>query len=191
MKPGPIWYFVAVLIFLAGDVGAWYMFTVRLASVGDGVERFIVPGTVELTLNQPGTWTIYHEPSSAIDGKLYVSQNINGLRIGVVSVANGAPVKISPPFGGETYSMNGSDGVAVLAFDVASPGRYRLTAAYEGDKAEPKAVLTVANGLLHRMFSAIAGGISLGLGGFAIALAIIITTAVKRGKAVHPPAGVT
>jgi hypothetical protein len=37
--------------------------------------------------------------------------------------------------------------------------------------------------MLGRMMSAIFGGIALGMGGFAVALAIIVTTAVTRGRA--------
>jgi hypothetical protein len=174
---------VAPVILVAGVMGARYLIFTRLDAVAASMRRFVVPGTAELTLEQPGTYTIYHEASSVIDGKLYVSENVNGLQVRVAAVPGDVPVQVSTPGGSENYSMGGASGVAVLAFDVTSPGRYRLTAGYDGGKTEPKVVLMVARGMLRRMMSAIFGGIALGIGGFAVALAIIVTTAVTRGRA--------
>jgi hypothetical protein len=183
MNPSRLWYVVAPVILVAGVMGARYLIFTRLDAVAASMRRFVVPGTAELTLEQPGTYTIYHEASSVIDGKLYVSENVNGLQVRVAAVPGDVPVQVSTPGGSENYSMGGASGVAVLAFDVTSPGRYRLTAGYDGGKTEPKVVLMVARGMLRRMMSAIFGGIALGIGGFAVALAIIVTTAVTRGRA--------
>jgi hypothetical protein len=183
MNPSRLWYFAAPVVFVAGVLGARDLISTRLDAVAASMRRFVVPGTVELTLEQPGTYTIYHEASGVIDGKLYVSENVNGLQVRVAAVPGDAPVPVSTPGGSETYSLSGASGVAVLAFDAAAAGRYRLTAGYDGGKTEPKVVLMVARGMLRRMMSAIFAGIAPGFGGFAVALAIIITTAVKRGQA--------
>jgi len=187
MVPSRIWFLVAFVVFLGGGTGAWLLISSRLASVETGIQRVVVPGTADLTLAEPGTYTIFHEPSSVIDGKLYVSENINGLTVGVVSVDKGPSVDVTVPAGSESYSIGGHSGVAVLAFTIGSPGRYRLSASYDGGNAEPRAVLAVAHGILGRMIGAIFGGIALGLGGFVTAVAITIVTAVKRGQVAAAP----
>jgi hypothetical protein len=74
------WYVVAALAFLAGGAGAGALLWAGLSGLDDGTTWIVVPGTSVLTLSEPGSYTIDHEPESVIDGKLYQPVDEVGFR---------------------------------------------------------------------------------------------------------------
>ena len=80
-----------------------------------------------LTLDEPGTYTIYHEADSAVDGKLYSAPNIAGLSVKVAAEGSGQAIAVVEPGFNSSYGIGGHSGKSVLAFDIVSPGRYRLS----------------------------------------------------------------
>jgi hypothetical protein len=151
-----------------------------LAEIEAGMQRFVVPGTIELTLDQSGVTTIFHEPKSVFEGNYYALENISGLRASVTPAAGGASLPLSAPGGSETYDMGGHAGTAVLAFTAPAPGHYRLTVGYSDNRAEPKTVLTVSQGFLGSLLRTVFGGIAIGLGAVVAAVAIAVVTFIKR-----------
>jgi hypothetical protein len=166
---------------LAGGGGAGLLMWSGLSGLDDGMTRIVVPGTSVLTLSQPGAYTIYHEPESVIDGKIYASENVNGLRVAVAE-DGGEQVTVTSPGMHSTYSIGGHHGVSVLAFEITKPGRYRLTAAYPGGRSEPVAVLAVGQGFVGRLVMTILGAVGSGLIGFFAALTIALVTFFQRRK---------
>jgi membrane associated rhomboid family serine protease len=134
-----------------------------------------------LTLSEPGSYTIYHEPESVIDGKLYASQNIDGLRVAVAE-EGGEQVAVTTPTMTARYSIGGRSGVSVLAFEIARPGRSRLIAAYSGGRTEPAAVLTVGHGFFVKLLATILGAISAAAAGFVGGLVIALVTYFQRRR---------
>jgi len=185
MRLGWIGYVVATLVLVAGIVGAVFFISSRLGEMQNAFTRVVVPGSIDLTLDRLGTYTVFHEPSSVIDGKLFRAESISGLEVTVTSVEDGRRLALTAPMGSETYSMGGHSGTAILVFTVAKPGRYRLAAAYPDQRAEPRTVLAVSRGFVGSLMSTIFGTLGLGFGSVALATAIGLATFFlgRRAKA--------
>jgi uncharacterized RDD family membrane protein YckC len=90
--PSRRWYLVGLLVAVLGLGGAaLYLFS-RLAAIDDGVTRMVVPGETMMTL-QPGTYTVFHEYSSLVDGRYYEAHDIAGLCVTVADPA-GTPIAL-------------------------------------------------------------------------------------------------
>lgn len=175
-------YVLAALLLLAGMAAAGWFVWSGLAGLQNALIRVVVPGSSVLALDLPGTYTIFHEPESTIDGRLYVSENINGLRVGVKEEASGEQITVSAPTVSSRYTLGGHSGVSVLAFDIARSGRYRLDAAYPGGRDEPVGVLAIGREFVWRLLGSIFAAVGCGLAGFGAALALVLTTYFRRRR---------
>ncbi len=181
--PGRWRYAAAVVLLLAGLASAGWLLWTRLAEIEAGLVRTAVPGSIVLTLDKPGDYTIFHERRSLIDGKLYIADNITGLRIGVTAEATGAALAVEPVRGSESYSFDGHDGEAVLTFAVKQPGRYRLAARFDDGRAEAVTVLAVGHDFLGLLLRTLMGTIGLVLGSIVVAAVIVGITYQQRRRA--------
>jgi hypothetical protein len=177
-----IWYVVAVAALLAGAAGAGTTIWSGISGLNNALIRVVVPGTSELTLAEPGSYTIYHEYESVIDGRIYSSQNVEGLQVSLTEEAGDLTVPVGPVSGSTRYSLGGHSGVSVLSFDIVRSGRYRLTAGYGAGRGGATAVLAIAQGFLGRLLLTIIAAIGLAFAGFAVALAIGLVTFFKRRR---------
>ena len=147
--PGRIWYLVAIGIFLAGMAAmAAFLFT-RLIGMDDGLTRFVVPGEQTLTL-EAGNYTIFHEPQSVIDGKIYAAPGaLGGLTVTVDRpgrrrraarrrAAPGATASAATPATPSSTSPH------------ASAGAYASPAAMPTARQARETVLAVGAGFLSR-----------------------------------------
>jgi hypothetical protein len=173
---------VALAALLAGTIRAGMAIWSGIPRMQNALTRIVVPGTSELTLAEPGSYTIYHEYESVIDGRIYSSQNISGLEVGLVEEDGGAMIPIVPSSGSTRYSVSGHSGVSVLNFTISLPGKYRLTAAYGAGRSGPTTVLAIGQGLLGRLLLTIFAAIGLSFAGFGAALAIGLITFFKRRR---------
>jgi hypothetical protein len=176
------WYVVAVLLFIAGGVGAGWTLWSGLSDIGALIVRITVPGSGELTLDKPGNYTIYHERNGVTDGHVSAVESLAGMTVTVTNEATGAKLAVKTPSFTGSYTVNGHSGVSVLAFDAPQPGRYRLAGAYDDGKTEPKKVLAVDLGLLGRMFRMITTAFLVGGIGALSALVIVLVTFFQRRK---------
>lgn len=181
--PGRTWYGVALAVLILGGCVSGLFLWLRLAALETKLLRFVFPGTVELALEEPGTYTIFHEPRSLVDGRYYVSEDVSGMRVRVVSTESGAPLVLARPGMEETYSLRDHAGIAVLTFDLPAPERIRLSAAYDDGRSEPKVVLTVGHGFLGGLFGTVFATLAIGFGALGAAVAIGCVTYVKRRRA--------
>lgn len=179
----PLWFVVAGLIALAGLAGAAFYLMPRLATMDARLMRVVVPGSTVLVLDKPGTYTIYHEERSIVDGRYYASDSVEGLRVGLTAEASGAAVKLTEPSTSSSYSIGNRKGTSMFAFTIDQPGGYRLTAGLANGRAEPKAVLAVAQGVMAALFSLIFGTLAIAFGGIGVAGAIVVATLWQRSKA--------
>jgi hypothetical protein len=177
-----IWYVVAAAALLAGAVGAGMTIWSGIAGLTNALTRVVVPGTSELTLAEPGSYTIYHEYESVIDGRIYNSQNVDGLQVSLTEEEGGVTVPVAPASASTRYSLGGHSGVSVLSFDIIRPGKYRLIAAYGAGRSGATAVLAIGQGFLGRLLLTIFAAIGLAFAGFAAALAIVLITFFKRRR---------
>ena len=176
------WYVVAVLLFLAGGAGAGWALWTGISGIGASLVRVTVPGSGEVALDQPGTYTIFHEKDAAIDGHFTSVASLAGMTVTVTEEASGTFIPVKSPAINSTYTVGGHSGESVLAFDVPHPGRYVVKAAYDDGRTAPKTVLAVDLGLFSRLFRTI--GLALALGGIGslAALAIFLVTFFQRRK---------
>ena len=182
-----IWYIVAVAVFLAGISAAGILAWSAYSNLDRSMDRVVVPGSKVLSLDEPGTYTIYHETHSVVDGRVYASETISGMRVHVTDEAGGAAIPVTTPTGTTRYSTSGHTGVSVLAFEIGRPGRYRIDAGYDGGRTEPAVVLAIGQlsvgGLVMTIFGAIGSAVAGVIGGIVIALITYFTRDRARRRA--------
>jgi hypothetical protein len=173
-------YWLAPIPVILGLALAGWLAWTEIAALQNALVRFVVPGTTVLTLDEPGTYTIYHEADSVVDGKLYSAPNIAGLSVTVTAEASGQSIAVVTPGISSTYSIGGHSGKSVLAFTVATPGHYRLSAQYANGASGPQTVLAVGQGFLGRLLGTIFGAIGAVFAGFIASLVLVLTTYFRR-----------
>jgi hypothetical protein len=175
-------YFLAVIPLLGGATIAVWLVLSGISALENAPARIVVPGAAVLTLDQPGTYTVFHESESVVDGRVYVAQDIAGLRVTVTAEADGKPIHVVTPSGRTTYNFGGHSGVSMLSFDIALPGRYRVSADYAGKGGEPQTVLAIGRVPIGRIVRTIFAIIGSALIGFGLALALVLTTFFRRRR---------
>lgn len=180
--PSRAWYALAGAIVVLGAVAAGVFLVKRIGNLGDNLTQVVVPGEATLTLAQPGNYTIFHERESVVDGRVYSSTSLSGLRVTLRNAA-GERVPLSGPVASTRYNFGGRSGVGIFEFRIAAPGRYRLTAAYDGGRTEPRTVLSVGSGFVASLLGTIFGGLGFAFGGVILGVAIAVPVFVKRRKA--------
>ncbi|MCW5748324.1 MAG: hypothetical protein KIT36_19205 [Alphaproteobacteria bacterium] len=184
--PSRGWYVVAAVVLVAAVVAAVWLAVARVGGMQGGLTQIVVPGSADLELTRPGTYTIFHERTSQVDGRIFSSSDISGLRVAVRSVANGRAIAVRRPTGSTSYNFSGRSGQSVLAFDIDAPGTYRLTAGYDDGRTRPQAVLAVGTGFVSGLLATIALSFGIALAGVAVAMVIFIVVLLKRRRALQP-----
>jgi hypothetical protein len=184
IRPGRWLYGLAALIFVAG----WALFVVilwkSLSGIGEGLHQVVVPGTVELNLAKPGSYTIFHEYESVVGNRIYSSsRGVPGLECTLRSKATGARVELSRSLSNSTYSMPSRSGVSLLDFRIEHPGIYVLSASYPEGQEGGEVVLAVGQGFGLRMVTGILGSLAVVFGCIGLSIALAAYTGVKRYQA--------
>jgi hypothetical protein len=159
-------------------VTGWALFVVILWSsirgMGEGLKQVVVPGESELTLNKPGSYTIFHEYESVVGTRIYSSsRGVPGLECSLRSKATGAQVELLRSSSNTTYSMGGRSGTAYLTFHIEQPGVYVLSAQYPECREGDETVLAVGHGVGTRIVGGVLGSMA--------ALGVCILLAVGIG----------
>lgn len=183
--PGRKWYAIAGAIFVVSFVAFVFFLFTRILGMGDAFDRFVVPGSAEVELEETGRHTIFHESISTLDGAVYRVGDVSGLEIEVVS-PDGSPVRVISPTGSMEYRLGGREGTAMAAFEAEEPGTYRISATYRGGEG-PETVLAVTRGFGTRIVTTIFGAIGLALGGTVLSVGIAVTTFVLRYRSKRRP----
>jgi hypothetical protein len=178
--PGRIWYLVALAIFLVGMAAMAAFLITRLMSMDSGLTRFVMPGEQTLTL-EAGKFTIFHEPQSVVDGKIYSGGSLGGMTV-TVAGPDGSDVPLTAAGSGR-YSFSGHTGFAVFDFTAASPGPYVIAGRYADGAPGPQTVIAVGAGFLSGLLTTIFGSLAIAFGGAIIAAIIGVWTLVKRRRA--------
>jgi len=174
----PLWFVVAGAIAIGGFVASALYVLPRVASVDSGMIRVVVPGTAALALGKAGSYTIFHEKRSIVDGQYYASESVPGLRLELVSESGGAPLRLEPSTS-TSYSIGNRQGVSIFAFTVEQPGQYRLTSRMSGGQA----VLAIGQGTFGAILALVGGAMAIGFAGLAIAGIIVALVIWQRSKA--------
>lgn len=120
IRPGRIWYLMALLVLLAGV--AWLV--VGLLSVSSHIDSFprvAIPAGGQITLDHSGGYVVYYEGPGAQSGQ------IPAFRVRVTPASAGAAVQRLGPYNSSvTYAFGSHQGRAVLSMQVGHPGRFRV-----------------------------------------------------------------
>jgi hypothetical protein len=171
---------VALLIFLAGMAGMAAFLIDRLSTMQDGMTRVVVPGEQAVTL-EAGSYTIFHETHSVIDGVVYASPGLGGLVV-TVTGPDGEAVPLEAAGSGR-YSFGGHTGYSVFDFTAPVAGDYVVAGRYQADGAGPETVIAVGAGFMSSLLGTIFGSLGIAFAGSIIAAALAVMTLVQRRRA--------
>ena len=161
IRPGRIWYLVALLVFLGGlAVLAFGLISIR--SHIDSFPRVPIPAGGQVSLSHPGGYVVYYEGPGAQSGHIPAF----GVRV-IPASASAAAKSLAPYHGSVTYGFGSHQGRAVLTLQISRPGRFTVETAgagsvpagsdlaFGGSIASGIAGVAVLSGLL--MFVGLAG----------------------------------
>jgi hypothetical protein len=120
IRPGRIWYLLALLVFLGGVV--WLVF--GLLSLGahiDSFPRVAVPAGGQVNLDRSGGYVVYYEGPGAQSGQIPAF----GVRVTPASASAAVP-SLAPYRTSVTYGFGSHQGRAVLTLRVSQPGRFTV-----------------------------------------------------------------
>ena len=175
-------YFLAPIPLAIGlCIMGWLVWT-AIGDIQKALTRVVVPGTSVLTLDAPGTYTIFHEAESVVDGKLYSAQAVPGLRVTVTSEADGKSIPVVTPAMSSSYTVGSHSGKSMFAFEMAAPAEVRVAASYAAGQTGPQTVLAIGRSFIGRLVVTIIGAVFAVLTGFGAALALFLTTYFRRRR---------
>jgi len=182
--PGEGWYVAAGGAAVGGLVVAIALIAWMFLGRDDGTQ-FSAPGRVAVEL-RPGAYLIWNDHRTTLQGTFYDSPQALPAGTAVrVSDAAGATVATRRA-ASHTFKSAKADRIALLAFEVAQPGRYEV--AVEG--SFPPRVFSVAPDRVLRPFIATFGAILALLIGFATGFALWAWAFFKRDAAAEKAARV-
>ena len=142
------------------SVAGWLVWSGIKSGCRTALTRIVVPGSGELTLDEPGSYTIFHEPESVVDGRVYSVQSVAGLRVTVAAEPDGTAIRTVEPGMTSRYAIGSHSGVSILLV------RHRAAGALSADRriraggrAEPQTVLAIGHGVVGGLLGAIFGAI--------------------------------
>lgn len=179
----------AVGLLVAGLLG--YRFVTGLLGLTDDLQQVVVPGTTELMLEETGSYTIFYEYRSTVDGRVFrTPESVSGLNVELVSLDTGEAIPLTSPGSDSDYSIRGRAGRSVLSFRIDQPGRYALTGEYASGAQGPEVVLAIGHGFGRELFLTIviafAAATVFCLSTIA-AIALVIVTTVRTRRETVPP----
>jgi hypothetical protein len=185
VRPSVWWFVVAGGLALAGVVGAivlWVTGVMRLTDRVDDFTRIDVPGSGEVSIDDPGGYSIYHEYFGAgADG--YddddFGDNFEPTPGVTVTDPSGAEVRLRPYTTSVTYDFGGHEGEGVFTFDAEQAGTYEVTTT--GDSIS-SSTIAVGPGIGRGLVSSIVGGFVVGAIGVIGGIVLAIVTGVRRGR---------
>jgi hypothetical protein len=177
----PLWFVLAGVVAIAGFVAAGFHVFSGISGIENRLTQVVMPGSTVLNLKEPGTYTIYYERQSVVDGRVHTGAGMAGLRLSMRGP--GGDVQLVPNSGGATYTFGRREGRSIYSFAATTPGEYRITGTLPDGRGEPKVVLGVESGLMGGMARMVGGAIGMAFGGLAIAGILVIVTVLQRQKA--------
>lgn len=121
VRPGPIWYVLALAVLAAGIASLTYGITSLVGTI-DGLQRVSLPGHGTISLTRSGGYTVYYEGPGAQNG------NLPHFHVNVAPASPGAAVASLTPYESTVhYAIGGHQGRAVLSLRVTRPGSFAVT----------------------------------------------------------------
>src|SRR5436190_2411454 len=176
IRPGRIWYLVAVLVILGGF--GWLTFGVlSVSSHIDSFPRVAVPQGGHVSLDHSGAYVVYYEgPGADSAGR------IPAFQVRVIPASPAAARSLTPYTSTLTYSIGSHQGRAVLTLQVSRPGRFTVETS-GGSGVPAGSDLAFGDSFAGRLVSTLVPGVLLTLAGLAGLVVIFIIRAVAARRA--------
>ena len=190
VRPSGWWFVVAAAIAVGGIVAGLLMIVDGVNTVLDAVtdfDRTDVPGTVQVTIDEPGGYSIYHEFAGAGDpdtGDLpFVDPPVPPPEVTVVGPA-GEDVEVSGYDTLVTYAQGNLEGRGLYTFDADEAGVYEVSA-----DGAPGSGIAVGRGMgdigaeaVFSVFGGFLGGTIVAAVGVIIGAVLAIAVGVARSR---------
>ena len=176
IRPGRVWYWVALAVFLAGVAWAVVALVVVFRQV-DSFPRVPDPGQGVISLTHSGGYVIYYEGRGASSG------NVPAGHVSVTDLSGSGAVNSITSFSGSmTYQIGSREGSAVANLHIAAPGRFLVRAASPG--APPGSHLAIGSNLSGGIVAAVIPSLVLVLAAIvgAIVVAVVRHERVRRAR---------
>lgn len=185
-KIGPSWWYALIglaLILAGGGLFAYFLFR-GFSRVTDSLTQVVVSGNAELSLSTSGTYTIFLEEQSVVDGRIYSTTGpVDGLRCSLTMQPGNQQIPLYRPSMSATYKLNGRSGRSVLEFPVKVAGHYNLSCEYPADTKGPQTVVAVGTGVIGKIFRVVLESLISIFGGFGSGAIVIALISIKRKAA--------
>jgi uncharacterized Tic20 family protein len=187
--PSRAWYLLALAVFLLSTAGIAAEIYGIVWSFPKGTQ-FLVPGSVTISVDNPGTYALWDELSTFFENKSYQSSDElpGGMSIRVRDTRSGSEVLFSPSSGGKE-TIGSVKRKEIGDFSLGRSGSYVIEVT--GDF--PQRVFYVRRSVVKEVFSGVAIVALLGLAGWIIApvfaVIILVRRSAARNKAAAPVEG--
>jgi hypothetical protein len=176
IRPGRVWYWVALAVFLAGAAWAVVALVVLFGRV-DSFPRVPTPGQGVISLTHSGSYVIYYEGPGASSGDVPAGN----VKVTPVSGSE-AVTSITSSSGSVTYQIGSREGISVANLQIAAPGRFLVQATSSG--APRGSHLAIGSNLAGGIFAAVVPSLVLILAAIAGAVAVgaVRHTRIRRAR---------
>jgi hypothetical protein len=122
VRPGRVWYLLALAVFLGG-VALLVAGLLGVKGQVDGFQRAPLPQGGQVSLDHSGGYVLYYEAPGAADGQ------IPSFNVTVAPASADAVAKSLKPYAADVnYTFGSREGRAVLTLQVSHPGTFRVVA---------------------------------------------------------------
>jgi hypothetical protein len=171
LRPGRIWYLVALVIFAAAAAWVTSGF-VSFAGTVNGLQRVPLPAGGTVNLEHSGGYVVYYEGPGSQSG------NIPSFNVHVTPASPGASaVSLTRYQSSVTYSVSSHQGRAVLTLNIARPGKFTVSAP---GAPEADADLAIGGSVAQGIVGIILPGVPLMILAFLGGLAVLIIRITRK-----------
>ena len=196
-SPGRWLYLLSLIIFIVAVLAAIVLVVISVRhfrNLPHGFTRVVAPGTTVVDLKKSGSYTIFYEYESQVDGQSYsTGEELPNLLVSIKSADSQEVIDVNQAGSNSSYSLGSNAGISVLKFKIDHPGSYAITTTYQNGATGPDVVLAIGQGFTANLIGGIAsifGSIAIFCGGTMIA--VVLTLVVfflrqRRPRDVAPP----
>ena len=168
-------YIFPTIIFFCSIGLFFYLLFAGVSSNLDKFVKVVIPGSIDLYLEEPGAYTVFHEYISEIDGVAHRYQGSPTFSCILASLETDETIQSRLPGGDYTYSINQRKAKGYLSFDVVTPGDYTLSCDYGGQGGQ-ETVITISLGFWSALLRAFAKAFFVLAAGIGIAIYMVFST---------------
>ncbi|MGA7672380.1 MAG: hypothetical protein WBW04_18300 [Nitrolancea sp.] len=196
-SPGRWLYLLSLIIFVISVLAAIVLVVVSVRhfrNLPHGFTRVVAPGTTVVDLKKSGSYTIFYEYESEVNGQSFdTGEQLPNLLVSIKAVDTDEVIDVNQTGSTSNYSLGQNSGISVLKFKIDHAGSYAITTQYLNGATGPDVVLAIGQGFTENLVGGIAsifGSIAVFCGGTMIAIVltlIVFFMRQRRPRDVSPP----